>query len=397
VNAESDQVPTGIGIDNWRSAHYARWAFQHVEELLATAVIARGSGPVVELPTVGSGIGEIPAIETGGETITVDAVMAGSATDGWAVAHRGVIVAEEYLGGMGPQTRHVLFSVSKSLVGIVVGALYETGALDVNAPVTAFVPALTDCGYAGATIRDLVDMRSGIAFSEDHRDPAAETHIMDQAIGWAPRRNDNVPTTLHDFLLTLRQKSPHGGPFEYRSCETNVLGWVCEAATGRAMPELLSELVWSRLGAAGEATILIDSVGTGIVDGGISACLTDMIRFGSLFLRDGVALTGEQVVPAAWLSDTFAGGADSRQAFAASPDDTGMIGGMYRNQMWFPYPGDNIALCLGMCGQMVYINRAVEMVGVKVSSQVHAHEPHTTEALRAFDAIAEELACGATR
>ena len=67
-------------------------------------------------------------------------------------------------------------------------------------------------------------------------------------------------------------------------------------------------------------------------DGGINATLRDLARFGSLFLNGGASLTGEQVVPASWIADTFAGGADSREAFAGSPDDNRMPGGMYRNQ-----------------------------------------------------------------
>ena len=299
--------------------------------------------------------------------------MAATATDGWAVTYRGSMVAEEYLDHMRADSRHLLFSVSKSLVGAVVGALHGAGAIELEAPVTAFVPELAQCGYAGATVRHLLDMRSGIAFSEDYSDPAAEIHLLDQAMGWAPKSHPDNPSTLREFLLTLRQKSAHGGPFEYRSCETDVLGWICEAATGQRMPELMSELLWSRIGAQCDATIGVDPAGTGFFDGGINACLTDMIRFGSLFLRDGVSLTEQQVVPAAWIADTLDGGPDSRQAFASSPDhDADLPGGMYRNQVWLPYPGNNVVLCLGMCGQMIYVNRAAEMVAAKVSAQPHS-------------------------
>jgi CubicO group peptidase (beta-lactamase class C family) len=117
-----------------------------------------------------------------------------------------------------------------------------------------------------------------------------------------------------------------------------------------------------------------------------------MIRFGSLFLREGVSLTEQQVVPAAWIADTLDGGPDSRHAFAASPDDTELPGGMYRNQVWFPYPGSNVVLCLGMCGQMIYVNRAAEMVAAKLSTQPHSHEPHMLDTLRAFDAVTHQLA-----
>jgi CubicO group peptidase (beta-lactamase class C family) len=385
-------VPAGISLDNWLSEPYAHWAFQHVEDFVPTAVISRGAGPVAVLPAATAPIAELAMTGTDGVVTTVGEVMARTATDGWAVAHRGALVAEEYLDGLDAQTRHLLFSVSKSLVGAVVGALHEVGAIDLDAPVTKYVAALMNCGYAGATVRHLLDMRSGIAFSDNYLHPTAEIHVLDQAMGWAPRTGPDIPSTLRDFLLTLQQKSPHGGPFQYRSCETDVLGWICEVAGGKRMPELMSELLWSRIGAQRDATIAVDAAGTGFFDGGINATLTDMIRFGSLFLHDGVSLTGEQVVPAAWIADTLDGGADSRQAFADSPDDNQMPGGMYRNQVWFPYPGDNVVLCQGMCGQMIYVNRAAEVIAAKLSTQPDAGDPQMLwDTLHAFDAVAREL------
>ncbi|OBF17383.1 serine hydrolase [Mycobacterium kubicae] len=384
-------APAGISLANWLSPPYAQWSFQHVADMVPTAMISRRTGPVASLPAATAPVAEIPVTSTNGTTTTVGAVMATTATDGWAVAHRGSLVAEEYCAGMVAQTRHLLFSVSKSLVAAVVGALHGAGVIDLEAPVTAFVPALATCGYNGATVRHLLDMRSGIAFSENYADPAAEIHLLDQAVGWAPKSRPDAPATVREFLLTLRRKSAHGGPFQYRSCETDVLGWICEVAAAQRMPDLMSDLLWSRIGAQADATIGVDPEGTGFFDGGINACLTDMIRFGSLFLRDGVSLTGQQVVPPAWIADTLDGGPDSRRAFAASPDDNEMPGGMYRNQMWFPYPGNNVVLCQGMCGQMIYINRAAQLVAAKVSAQPDSHEPHMLDTLRAFDAVAQEL------
>ncbi|MCH9668102.1 MAG: beta-lactamase family protein [Actinomycetia bacterium] len=386
-------VPDGISLGNWMSAPYAQWSFQHVEEFVPTAMISRGSGRVAEFPTASAPVSAIPVTGTGGGPTTVGAVMDATATDGWAVYHRGAMVAEEYRNGLAPGSRHLLFSVSKSLVAAVAGALHGAGAIELAAPVTAFVPALTNSGYAGATVRHLLDMRSGIAFSDDYSDPAAEIHILDQAMGWAPKSSPDVPPTLYDFLLTLQRKSAHGGPFEYRSCDTDVLGWICEVAGGQQMPELMSELLWSRIGAQCDATIGVDTTGTGMFNGGISSCLGDMIRFGALFLRDGVSLTDRPVLPAAWITDTLAGGSDSRQAFAASPDDTQMPGGMYRNQMWFPFPGSNVVLCQGMSGQMIYIDRAAEVIVAKLSTQAHLQGAHIMwDTLRAFEAVAHELA-----
>ena len=102
------------------------------------------------------------------------------------------------------------------------------------------------------------------------------------------------------------------------------------------MPELASELLWSRLGAEFDANIAVDSDGTGMFDGGICAALCDLARFGTMLAQEGTSLTDHQVVPAAWIADTFGGEPDSRDAFAASPTDTRMPGGMYRNQFWLP-------------------------------------------------------------
>jgi len=340
IGVEPDRVPVGISLNNWLSAPHAHWSFQHVEDMVPTAVISRGTEPVTPLPAASAPVADVHVTITDGSATTVGAVMATTATDGWAVTHRGSMVAEEYVDGLAAQTRHLLFSVSKSLVAAVVGVLHGSGAIDLDAPVTAFVPDLATCGYAGATVRHLLDMRSGIAFSENYGDSAAEIHLLDQAIGWAPTISPDRPSTMCDFLLTLQQKSAHGGPFEYRSCETDVLGWICEAAGGRRMPELMSELLWSRLGAQCDATIGVDTDGTGLFDGGINACLTDMIRFGSLFLHDGVSLTGQQVVPAAWIADTLDGGPGNDQLVVDYPCGAHHYIGGGGNDVYIFNPGD---------------------------------------------------------
>jgi CubicO group peptidase (beta-lactamase class C family) len=235
-------------------------------------------------------------------------------------------------------------------------------------------------------------VRSGIAFSEHYLDPEAEVRLLEQAIGWAPRSHPGIPHTMYDYLLTLRQKSPHGGPFEYRSGETDVLGWVCEAAAGARMPDRMSRVLRSRLGAEFDANIGIDPVGTGMFDGGISAALRDLARFGSMLLADGTSLTGEQVVPAAWIEDTVTGGADSREAFAACLADNAMPGGMYRNQFWLPYPGGDVLLCLGIHGQMIYVNRPARVVAAKLSSWPMPQDAWKLfSTIRAFDVVAAHL------
>ena len=103
IDGEPGRVPAGISLDNWLSAPYSHWSFQHVEDFVPTAVISRGTGPVAALPAASAPMAEIPVTSTDGVATTVGAVMATTATDGWAVAHRGSMVAEEYLDGLGPR------------------------------------------------------------------------------------------------------------------------------------------------------------------------------------------------------------------------------------------------------------------------------------------------------
>ena len=393
IGSTASRPPFPVTLDNWQTAEQVGWTFCHIAEIFPTAMISRGSQRAVPLSRHITPFADLSCRDADEESTTVGAIMKATETDGWMVVHDGKLVAEQYAGAMEADTLHLLMSVSKSVVGILVGALAGQGVLNVDEQVTTYVSELEHSGYRGATVRQLLDMRSGIAFSEDYLNPDAEVRVLEQAVGWAPRRSPDVPKTLRGFLLTLRQDSPHGGPFNYRSCETDVLGWVCEAAAGQRFHKLASELIWSRLGADFDANIGVDSEGTGMFDGSISAALCDLARFGIMIAHEGMSLRNHQVVPEAWIADTFAGGPDSREAFASSPSDTRMPGGMYRNQFWFPWPDREVLLCLGIHGQMIFVDRTTGLVAVKVSSWPTPQDPwRLFSTLAAFDAINAELA-----
>jgi CubicO group peptidase (beta-lactamase class C family) len=393
IGSTASRPPFPVTLDNWQSADQVGWTFCHIAEIFPTATISRGSERAVPLRRHITPFADLSCRDADGESTTVGAIMKATETDGWMVVHDGQLLAEQYAGAMEPATLHLLMSVSKSIVGILVGALVGEGTVNVEEQVTTYVPELAQSGYRGATVRHLLDMRSGIEFSEDYLDPHSGVRQLEQAVGWAPRRSPDVPPTLRGFLLTLRQAHEHGGPYEYRSCETDVLGWVCEAAAGQRFPELAGELIWSRLGADFDANIGVDSEGTGLFDGGMSAALCDLARFGAMIAQEGTSLSNHQVAPEAWIADSFTGGPDSREAFASSPDDTRMPGGMYRNQFWLPWPDRQVLLCLGIHGQMIYINRASGLVAVKLSSWPTPQDSWKLfSTLAAFEAITAEVA-----
>lgn len=217
---------------------------------------------------------------------------------------------------------------------------------------------------------------------------------MEEAFGWRPASERQVPASIYEYLRTLEQANEHGGAFEYRSAETLVLGWACERAAGARMSDLLSELIWIPMGADWDAELTCDSVGTGIHDGGMCATARDLARFGQTLLTGGLAATGRQVVPEDWLHASWSVDPDIRDAFSHSDSEPFLPGGWYRNKFWFlPREHGDVLLCLGINGQMLYVNPGTQTVAAKLSSWPDAQSPtmlHDT--LRAFDVMGARLA-----
>lgn len=355
---------------NWQNAPVNRWSFQHMREVVPTARVGRGPAGPTPLEFA-PGLDERQVVwRLDGTSSTVAEVIADTYTDGFLVLHHGRVVLEQYPYGTPPDNTHMLMSVSKSLIGCVVGILADQGVIDPTALVESYVPELADSGYRGATVRDVLDMRSGVRFSEEYLNNDAEVRLLEQVIGWAPRTRTDLPSSMYDYLTTLTASRAHGIAFDYRSCETDILGWVCERASGIRMPDLLSTLIWSRIGAEQDMDAAVDPAGAVFHDGGLAATLRDLGRFGQMLLQGGL-VDGAQVVPAWWIADSYAGARDSREVFAASGNDTWMPDGMYRNQFWLPYRGRDVLLCLGIHGQLVWIEPARHLVVVKLSSWPH--------------------------
>ena len=387
------EAPT---LEQWQVPPYLRWSMHHIKDFLPVHRIEASNQPRVperrraELETITM---RHPWED---RVLSLGEVMELSFTDGWLVAHHGTIVAEHYFDELTEGGAHLLMSVSKSLTATVAGIVAESGELHLDGLVTDYVPELAGSGYEGATVRHLVDMRTGVRFSEEYLNNDAEVRLLEEAIGWAPKRHPEVPDSLLGFLATLQKKAEHGGPFDYKSCETDALGFVIERATGEHAAEVMSKRLWQPMGAEFEANVGVDSVGAGMFDGGVSATLRDLAKFGHLFVNQGRSEHGTQVISEAWVNDTFEGGIDSSTAFAHSAEPTMMAGGMYRNGFWFPGESRDVMLALGIHGQMIYMNRLTGVVGVKLSSWPL---PQDAEKLfltvRAFETASWALSSGA--
>lgn len=381
-------------LSNWQEPDQLRWAFQHMDEVMPSQVIAAGSVAPAPLPEDLCPIGELGLVRFDGSTGTLDEVLAQTHTDAFLVLHEGRVVDERYPGGMTASTRHLVMSVSKSIVGCVAAGLVDAGALDPEAEVTRYVPEVAESGYDGATVRNVLDMRTGVAFRETYTDPEAEVRVMERSMGWRPLEPDD-PVGAYAYLATLGRDGPHDGRFTYRSADTDLLGWLCERVAGAPMANLISERIWAPMGAEFDAAVTVDWVGNAIHDGGVSAAARDLARFGQMLLDDGM-VGGRQVIPAAWIEQSYHPGKDVRSAFAASPDEAALPGAWYRNQFWFipSRTGDNL-VCLGIHGQMIHVSPATRTVAVKLSSWPDAqHLGYLVDTLRAVSRAGAHLSGG---
>ncbi len=333
-----------------------------------------------------------------GSAGTVGEVLTDTFTDAYLVLQDGELVTEWY-GPLGaPDRPHALMSVSKSVVGCVAAVLIDRGQLDPDREITGYVPELAASGYAGALVRHVYDMRSGVRFGEEYANPHSDIRRLDEWIGWQP--GDGEPRGLYRFLATLPAEAPHGERFLYRSAESDVLGWVCERAAGRPMAALMSELIWAPMGAEHDATLLHDGMGAAVHDGGLSATARDVARFGQMLLDGGLSQVPDgvggsrRVVPPQWLRRAWAVDSDARTVFAASPAEWAFPGGWYRHQFWFR-PGEygDVLLGLGIHGQMLHVSRRTNTVCVKFSTWPEAQNPaYLEDTLRAFNAVGGFLA-----
>lgn len=330
-------------LESWQIGPWNRWSYQHVGEVVPTAPVPAGDAP--------EGWPQRPVA-------ALEGLESPEWLDGLVVIHDGVLVHERYENGMRPAARHLSQSVAKSVLGLLVGALVGRDAVDPDAPVADLVPEVADGGYAGATVRHLLDMTAATGFVEDY---VVEFWRYDIACGWAPPREGAPARTVLDYLATIPPAPDgrtHGDAFQYASPNTDLLGIVAERAGGAPLATLLADELWAPMGAEAAAELAIDPAGTAVPSGGLCATVRDYARIGALVLEGG-----RGVVPEAW---TAALGRGDAAAFARRtwPGDADGATG-YAGQ-WWTLDGRTIAR--GIHGQLVAVDRDARVVVAACSS-----------------------------
>jgi len=290
------------------------------EQALPTAPVATGPKPsplprrTVDLDGV--------SYQWQGRAKTVRQYVTSTETDIAAFVHRGRIVDDLYANGWDAETRHQPWSVTKSFVSALVGiAVEQRRVRSIEDPIERYVPDLRGTAWTGTTIRNLLEMESGVHWDEGTPVLAQNTQVQQWIQHALDLYTDGAAgQTRNEFLAALPREAPQGTKFSYNSGNTQVLAWMLEKVYGKPFNRIISEQLWAPAGMAGDARVMTDRVGDAIASQGLYSRVFDLARFGELFRNGGRTPAGRQVVPERWVR--------------ASTTMSKVSGGVYAFQWW---------------------------------------------------------------
>jgi CubicO group peptidase (beta-lactamase class C family) len=368
-----------------------RWTVCHIRELLPTKQVSRGLGaPIFFDRSIDEQIDSITFTSLDdNRAMSWAESLSWNYTDGMLILHKGKIVYEKYSGCLGEKGKHAAMSMTKSLTGLLAEILVAEGRLDDQADVSSIIPELENSAFGSATVRQVMDMTTSLDYSEDYSDPKADIWIYSAAASPLPKAKDyRGPNGYFEYLQTVQKSGDHGLDFGYKTINTDALGWIISRSTGQDLAELLSEKIWSKMGAEQDAYMTVDAKGTPFAGGGLSAGLRDLGRIGQLLFNGGV-LNGRRLFPGSVVKSIHQGG--DKRAFSRAGYKS-LQGGSYRSMWWVLHNEHGAFAARGVHGQTIYVDPTAQMVIVRFSSfPVAKNAAIDPTSLPAYQAVAEYL------
>jgi CubicO group peptidase (beta-lactamase class C family) len=370
-----------------------RWSLSHMRELVPTVNVWRGPGPASPFGEPGdvreADVDALAFPDMEGRPRRWDESLYDTYTDGILVLHRGRPIYERYFGALQPQLPHACFSITKSYAATLCATLVHEGVLDARQAIPHWLPEMQGTAYADATLRQVMDMQIGVAYSELYADPLAQIWDYARAGGLRPRPAGYAgPGSFYEYLSTLRPEGRHGEAFAYKTVNTEVMCWVMKRATGVPFAQMLSDRLWSPLGCEQDGYLSVDPAGVPMGGGGLSASLRDLARFGELMRRGG-DWSGRQLVPEAVVADIRRGEDPAKFAKAGY---TQLPGYSYRSMWWVSHNELEAFEGRGIHGQRLYVAPKADMVIARFASHpVAASAANDPVTLPAFLALGRML------
>ena len=278
-------------------------------------------------------------------------------SDGMIVLHKNEMVYENYWLGNNENKRHISWSVAKSFISALVGIAYEEGLIDsLDDPVTKYLNDFKETGYDGVTIKDILQMSSGVLFNEDYADYDSDINRFGRAVA--------TGTSMRDFSKTLTREREPGTYMHYVSINTQVLGFLLQEVTNKSISQYLYDKIWNPLGMEDSAYFILDDVKDEFALGGLNATLRDYAKFGLLYLQNG-RWNDNQIISKQWIEDSHS--TDGIHLVPGERETSSNPWG-YGYQWWVPGFPDTDYTASGVYNQYIYIDPLSEIVIAKTSS-----------------------------
>ncbi|MER6144978.1 serine hydrolase [Streptomyces sparsogenes] len=362
-------------------------------ELSPSRRVWRGPEPARDLPERPSDLDALDLVTTDAGTLKLPELFAAAQTDAFLVLHRGSVVYERYLHGAEPHTPHFNASAAKSYLGLIAATLAHQGLLDRTAPASAYVPELAGSAFGDSRIDDLLHMGTQVSYAGRPFDKPTEAQRYYAVV--APQLRPygySGPTSIREHLLTARATGAPGTEFRYENGNVETLAEVLRRITGLSTSALLSEVIWSKLGAEEDAYYILDSEGVEAACGGFSATARDVARLGEM-LRCGGAVGDRQVIPEEVATTIVSGVPDGYprgvRLPAAPPDSPATLS--YHDLWWILNDPYDSYMASGIHGQRLFVSPRLELVVVHFGSQVMSPAVPPAPLVQAFLRIGVHL------
>ena len=264
--------------------------FEHSDTLFPVKIVER-KGPVRPLPASAIHLKGLQ-FKWGSRDYDLFDYLAYNRVAGLLILKNGEVVLEDYELGAGPGTRWPSFSMAKSVSSTLVGAAMQQGLIkSPDDSMTQYLPEMKGGAYEGVSIRNVLQMASGVKWDETYTDPKSDRRKLLEA------QLAQKPSAIIAYMNGLQRAGAPGTIWNYSTGESFLVGALLERVTHKPLAAYLSETLWSPLGMEKDATWWTESPGgMGLSGSGLGATLRDYARFGSFVLNDGV-VDGKRIVP----------------------------------------------------------------------------------------------------
>ncbi|MTI12737.1 serine hydrolase domain-containing protein [Sansalvadorimonas verongulae] len=364
-------------------------------EFIPSHVVYR-DGPVRELEyKPNKKVGQARATTKLGE-LTLDEMIKhpDSRAQGFVVVHQGKVIYEAY-PGMRETDMHIWMSTSKTIASLLVSQLEEEGKVDVTKPIDNYLKEFKGTDWEGVRIIDILDMSTGLDGSEtmpnmmNFEHPVSQWHRLVLQGG-----QELAPMTSRDAVLAIKNdpNTEAGQFFQYSSPATQVLGFLVEHVLDQRLSDIVSERIWSKMGAEGDATLGLNNAGNGGIFAFMSSRLRDKARYGMLYTPSWKTVANEQIISDSVIEKTQN---ECRPAMFERTKKAAIEAGQWHfstdtdvlcnSRQWDAVYKDGDMYKAGSHGQGLYVSPSRDLVVAYFSTSYHNWQDYARAVAKAVD------------